>query len=133
VAFAQTPPQTATEKAIRETDAANAKVAAAKSVEGVLAYYDDEAVLADASGGTFRARDPQAFRAVWEKMFAQPGFALTWTVQRVVIVKPGQLAHTSGTWTNGLATGTFLAGWRKQPDGKWKVLTTTTWTNPSGR
>jgi ketosteroid isomerase-like protein len=131
LALGQTPAagQSAAEKAVRETDAANAKSAAAKSVEGVLSYYDEEAVLADSNGATFRGQEPEAFRAVWEKMFAQSG-ALTWTIQRLVVLKSGTTAYSSGTWTNGIAKGTFVAVWRKHPDGKWKVLTTTTWTAP---
>jgi len=133
LAFAQSPAETATVKAIRETDAVLAKAAAAKNVDEVMAFFDAEAAIPGPEGTVYGATDPKAIRAVWEKLFAIPGFNLRWTAEQVVVLKPGTLAFSSGSWDNGLGKGTFFAVWRKQADGKWKVLVDAPWDAPTGK
>jgi len=119
------------EAAIREADGAWAKAIAEKSVEQTVTFYDPEAVTAGSA--MFRAQGIPAFRASWEKMFAQPGFALTWTVARVVVTESGTMAYSTGTWKSGTDQGPYLAVWRKQPDGRWKVLIDAAWMIPPSR
>jgi ketosteroid isomerase-like protein len=133
--FAQTPAagQSAAERAIRETDAALAKAVAAKNVDECMAFMDAEAALPGAEGTVYGAKDPKAVRPVWEKLFAIPGFNLKWTAEQVVVLKSGTLAFSSGSYDNGLGKGKFFAVWRKQADGKWKVLVDAAWDTPAKR
>jgi len=110
--LAQTPTsaQTAAEKAIRETDAALAKAAAAKNVDQCMALFDPEAAIPNAEGTVYGVKDPKAFREVWEKLFAIPGFNLTWTAEEVIVLKSGGLAFSSGSFDNGFRQGEVLRG-----------------------
>ena len=119
------------EAAIREADSAWAKAIAEKSVEQTLTFYDPEAITAGSA--MFRAQGIPAFRASWEKMFAQPGFALTWTVARVVVTESGTMAYSTGTFKIGADQGPYLAVWRKQPNGQWKVLIDAAWYSRSSK
>ncbi len=118
------------EAAVREADAAWARAVAAKSLDQTVACYDPEAVTAGSA--MFPAQGLAAFRTQWQQQFAQPTFALTWTVQRVVVLESGTIAYSSGTWKMGTnLQGPYLAVWRKQPDGKWKVLVDAAWVVPA--
>ena len=119
------------EASIRAADAAWAEAVGAKSVDRTLAFYDPEAVTAGSA--MFPAQGLEPLRANWEKLFANPGFALTWTAQKVVVVESGTTAYSTGTWKLGDAQGPYIAVWRKQPDGTWKVLVDGAWTMPVGR
>jgi ketosteroid isomerase-like protein len=123
--------QSAAEKAVREADAALAKAVAAKALDECLALFDDEAALPGDEGTVYRAKDPRALRGAWEQSFSTPGFDLKWTAEHVIVLKSGTLAYSSGTWNNGPAKGTFFVVWRKQPDGKWKVLVDAPWMMPA--
>jgi ketosteroid isomerase-like protein len=115
------------EAAVRQADDAWAKAIAAKSVGQTVALYDPEAVTAGSA--MFPARGVAAFRANWAKLFAQPDFLLTWKMDTVVVTESGTIAYSSGSWrmAGPNETGPYLAVWRKQPDGQWKVLIDAAW------
>ncbi len=115
--------------AVHEADAAWAKAIAARSVEQTVACYDPEAVTAGSA--MFPAQGLAAFRTQWQQMFTQPGFVLTWKLGRVVVLESGTMAYSSGTWKTRAGQGPYLAVWRKQPDGKWKVLVDAAWIVPA--
>jgi ketosteroid isomerase-like protein len=125
----QTPSASATsaEVAVRQSDEAWAKAIATKSLDQTVAMYDPEAVTAGSA--MFPARGVEAFRTNWASLFAQAGFALTWTAEKVVVTDSGTIAYSSGTWrmTGPTASGPYLAVWRRQPDGQWKVLVDAAW------
>ena len=115
------------ETAIREADAAWARAVADKSIERTLAFYDSEA--ATAGSAMFPARGLPAFRDNWAKLFARPDFALTWKADNVVVSESATVAYSAGTWSmpGPNENGPYLALWRKQPDGQWKVLIDAAW------
>jgi len=119
--------QPASDVAVRLADEAWAKAIASKSVEATVAMYDAEAVTAGSA--MFRASGLAALRANWAKMFAVPDFALSWKIDRAVVMASGTMAYTAGTWqmASPSGTGPYLAVWRKQPDGQWKVLIDAAW------
>lgn len=121
------PAAPASEAAVRQADETWAKAVAAKSVEQTLAMYDPDAVTAGSA--MFPARGVAAFRSSWASVFAQPGFNLTWRMDAVVVLESGSIAYSSGRWssTGPDVTGPYLAVWRKQPDGQWKVLIDAAW------
>jgi ketosteroid isomerase-like protein len=127
------PPATAapdgatTEAAIRDADAAWAEAIASKSIDQTLAFYDPEAVTAGSA--MFPARGLPALREHWTKLFARPDFALTWKADRVVVTESATVAYSAGTWSmpGSNENGPYLAVWRKQTDGQWKVLVDAAW------
>ena len=117
----------AAEAAIQQADEAWSEAIASKSVEATCAFYDAEALTAGSAMPP--ARGIAAVRAMWAKIFVQPGFSLAWKAERIFITESGTMAYSSGSWRmpgpNG--TGPYLAVWRKQPDGQWKVLIDAAW------
>jgi ketosteroid isomerase-like protein len=118
------------ESAVRIADQAWEKAVAEKSIERTMEMYDAEAVTAGSA--MFPANGIADFRANWTKFFAQPDFSLSWKTEKVLITKSGTIAYSSGTWaSNAKPMGPYLAVWRKQSDGKWKLLIDAAW-NPPG-
>jgi ketosteroid isomerase-like protein len=120
------PSSSSPDTAIREADEAWAKAIASKSVDQTLTFYDRDAVTAGSA--MFPARGLPDFRANWATLFARPDFALSWKAERVVLIGSGDIAYSIGTWSNGPnQNGPYLAVWRKQSDGRWKVLIDAAW------
>jgi ketosteroid isomerase-like protein len=115
------------EDTIRQADEAWLKAIASKSVEQTVALYDAEALTAGSAMPP--ARGLAGIRAMWTELFAQPDFFLTWKTDKVVITDSGTMASSTGTWRAAKpgTGGPFLAVWRKQRDGQWKVLIDSAW------
>jgi ketosteroid isomerase-like protein len=115
------------EAAVRDADESWAKAIASKSVEQTVSSYDAEALTAGSAMPS--ANGLAAVRAMWTKLFAQPEFSLTWKVNKVAVSESGTIAYSTGIWrmAGPDATGPYLAVWRKQPDGRWKVLIDGAW------
>jgi ketosteroid isomerase-like protein len=89
----------ADEAAIRQADQAWAKAVAAKSIEQVVSFYDEEVVTAGS------AMPPTSglsgIHTMWEGFFAMPNFAFTWKVDEVIVLKCGTIAYSMGKWRGG--------------------------------
>lgn len=113
---------------IKAADAAWAEAAASKSVERMLEFYDDEAVFIGQDGKVISGLAD--LRAAWTAFFAVPGIKLSWQVREVKAAQSRGLACSYGPWETeqgppGQQTkqrGTYVFVWRKQTDGRWKVL-----------
>lgn len=131
----QPSPAPTAKTAIKQADEAWAKAIESKSVDLSVEAYDPEAVTAGSA--MFPARGLAAFRENWATLFSQPGFNLTWKADSIVVTESGTIGYSTGTWSQtaptGTLTGPYLAVWRKQPDGRWKVLIDAAWILPSGK
>jgi len=115
------------EQAIRAADAQWSQAASAKDLERTLSFYTDDAILPWPNAPTAAGRD--AIRAVWAEEFKDPAYALSWRTEEVVVAHSGDLGYSRGsydaTYTPGdhavREHGKYLAVWRKQPDGAWRV------------
>jgi uncharacterized protein (TIGR02246 family) len=113
---------------VKAADAAWAEAAESKSVERMLEFYDDEAVFIAQDGRVISGRE--GLRAAWTAFFGAPGIKLTWQAQVVRGSQSQDLAFSYGSWEieqgpSGQKTkqnGTYVFVWRRQADGKWKVL-----------
>jgi ketosteroid isomerase-like protein len=126
-ALSSSPAKDTGEAAVRSADSLWATAIASKSLEQTVTFYDPEAVTAGSA--MFPARGPEAFRKQWKSLFAQPDFSLSWDLKKVVVTESGTIAYTSGSWRGTKADefGPYLAVWRKQPTGEWKVLIDAAW------
>jgi len=126
-----TPPDTraADERAIREIEAEAAKAAAARDVERYVSFYADDAALFFPNAPLVTGRD--GIRKATEALFATPGFSLSFQTTKVEVSRSGDLAYSYGTNrvtmndSKGkpvIDKGKYVAVYRKQPDGAWKVL-----------
>ncbi len=129
-ACTQTPPDTraADESTIRDLDAQWSKTAAAKDLDGTISYYSDDATVLPPNAPL--ATGTQAIRAVWAPMVT-PDTSLSWQASKVEVARSGDLAYIVGTYQLSAKDaqgnpvpdhGKFVEVWKKQADGKWKVV-----------
>jgi ketosteroid isomerase-like protein len=118
------------EAALRIADETWQKAIASKSIVDAVAVYDPEALTAGSAMPP--ARGLVGIRAMWTKLFARSGFSLRWHTEKVVLTDSGTIAIATGLWRGDSLNsgGPFLAVWRKQPDGEWKVLVDSAWHSP---
>jgi ketosteroid isomerase-like protein len=72
----------------------------------------------------------EQLRTLWTTFFTSPGYHLSWKADRVEVAGSGDLAYSFGQWeqtttVNGqprTSHGIYVAVWRKQADGRWKVI-----------
>ena len=113
---------------VKAADAAWAEAAASKDVERILDFYDEDGVFIAQDGTVISGRE--GLRKAWTAFFGTPGIKLTWQARVVRGSQSQDLALSYGSWETeqgplGQKTkrsGTYVFVWRRQPDGKWKVL-----------
>ncbi len=96
-------------------------VAAKATVDAFLTYLADDARLFRT--GAFPAVGREAARTM---LAAKPGL-LTWQPTKAEVSRSGDLGYSYGSYefkaSEGKAeSGNYLRIWKKQPDGKWKVV-----------
>jgi uncharacterized protein (TIGR02246 family) len=118
----------ADEAAIRAASREWSDAEAAKDLEKCLSFYAED-------GERFATGSPlivgrTALRAEWAKYLAAPG-SFHWTTSKVEVAASGDLAYETGVFViNSLdknqqptaVHGKYVLVWKKQADGKWKVL-----------
>jgi ketosteroid isomerase-like protein len=104
--------------------AAERAFAADASARGVR----DAFLAAYSEDGIAFAPGPRSAQRVWEKRSANKN-KLEWTPEVAEVASSGDLGYTSGPWRftaegedKPSAFGHFFTVWRKDEDGKWKVL-----------
>ncbi len=125
-----TPPDTraADEKAIRDQDAQWAKAAADKDLDATIGYYSDDASLLPPNAPI--ATGNHAIRAVWAPLLA-PDASVSWKPTTVDVARSGDLGYVIGVYQLSMKNpqgkamtdnGKLVEVWKKQADGKWKVV-----------
>ena len=112
---------------VQAVDKAWADAAASKDVDRMLSFYTDDAVFIAPNGSLIKGKDD--LQKLWSRFFKLPSYSLTWTATKVEASKDGTVAYSYGTWEESRVrddkkttqTGTYLAVWKKQTDGSWKV------------
>src|SRR5271169_3366883 len=119
----------ADEAAIRDADAQWSKTAGAGDLEGTVAYYTDDASLLAPNAPI--ASGKQAIHAAWAGLLG-PGTSISWQATKVEVARSSDLASIMGTYQLTMKDpqgnpvtdkGKFVEVWKKQADGKWKVVT----------
>lgn len=130
VACNQQPPDTraADEKAVRELDQQWSRTAGTNNVEETIAYYSDDAALLPPNAPMAVGKD--AIRKVWGELLG-PNTNVSWEISKLEVAKAGDLAYLYGTYKLSMKDGQgnpisdkgkMIEVWKKQPDGKWKVV-----------
>src|SRR5260370_3730035 len=77
------------------------------------------------------ASGKDAIRAVWQEYFATPGFVVTCHPVKIQASRSGVIGYTQGPYDLAFAAakgnaikdrGKYLAVWKKQTDGAWRVV-----------
>jgi len=115
--------------ALRDLDAQWSKTAGTNDVDASVAYYSDDASLLPPNAPIVTGK--QAIRAAWAAMLA-PGVSLSWQSDKVEAARSSDLAYMTGTYTMSTKQslskapvteqGKYVEVWKKQADGKWKVV-----------
>jgi ketosteroid isomerase-like protein len=115
--------------AIMKADSAWDKASEAKSAEGWLSFYTDDAIMMPP--GEQVCKDKASREASIKNMFAIPGVSLRFQNTKVEVSRMGDLGYAAGVyqWTSKDAkgkdiheTGKYCETWKKQSDGSWKCI-----------
>jgi ketosteroid isomerase-like protein len=115
--------------AIMKADSAWDRASEAKSVEGWLSYYSNEAIMMPP--GHQVCKDKASREAAIKDMFSSPGVSLRFQNTKVEVSRLGDLGYAVGVyqWTSKDAkgkdyneTGKYCETWKKQTDGNWKCI-----------
>jgi ketosteroid isomerase-like protein len=115
--------------AIMKADSAWDRASEAKSAEGWLSFYTDDAIMMPP--GENVCKDKASREASIKNMFAIPGVSLRFQDTKVEVSRMGDLGYASGVyqWTSKDAkgkdyreTGKYCETWKKQSDGNWKCI-----------
>jgi ketosteroid isomerase-like protein len=127
----KTPPDTlgAQETAIRQADLAWSKAMTDKQLDATVSYYAEEASIFPPNAPT--ATGKNAIRNVWALFFAMPGFLVTCHPVKIEASRSGDIGYTQGPYDLAFSDargntvkdrGKYLAVWKKQSDGAWRVV-----------
>lgn len=114
----------AIEQTLRKLDAEAAAAAAAGNVDNVVSHYAPGAIVMAPNAPAMTTAD--AIKAGWTEAVA--GLSLSWKPNKVEVASAGDLAYVTGTYEDkpkdkGSADrGKYLAVWKKQSDGSWKMV-----------
>jgi len=116
-------------QAVRAADLAWAQAFSRRDVVAYLAFVDSTASIQQPNAPTVTGT--AAIRALVESFYRLPNLKGTWQPTRVEGSRSGDLAYSSGTYQlsftdpSGKAVterGKYVAIWRKQADGSWKMV-----------
>jgi uncharacterized protein (TIGR02246 family) len=124
------PPDTraADEAAIRAAVIEWSKAAQAKNVDKAVSFYANDAMQFADKGPLVTGKDN--IRTGWEQMLARPGPGLTFATTGVEVARSGDMAYEYGIYDFATTDkkgeivdekGKYVAMWKKQADGSWKV------------
>lgn len=114
-------------RAIRIADLELAKAVADRSLQSFVALVDDDAVFF----GKEVSRGRDAVSKAWLPYFTDRSLFLKWHPTQVEVSSSADLGYSIGEYQRigkdrsgnpETATGSYVSIWRKQPDGKWKVV-----------
>ena len=127
-----------TAEAVRAADRALAKVACIdKNLDAFVASWEPSGSMMMANAPV--ATGTQAVRAAFAPFFALPGFHCEWEPTRVEVARSGDLAYSTGAYTNGYTdpqgravvhSGSYVTVWRKDAGGQWRVAFDATASGP---
>ena len=115
--------------AIMKADSAWDKISEAKSPEGWLNFYADDAIMMPPNEKV--CKDKASRETSIKNMFAIPGMSLRFQTTKAEVSKAGDLGYAVGVyqWQSKDAkgkdyheTGKYTEVWKKQPNGSWKCI-----------
>ena len=120
VAQVQAPDRQALAQQVFQAESSFAKTLAVRDSHAFATYVASEAVFVGRS--TLRGRT--AVAAGWQPFFEGPTAPFSWSPAHVEVLDSGTLALSSGPVRDptGREIGTFNSIWRRDPDGRWRVI-----------
>ena len=117
-AFAQSNAELAVQ--VRETENAFAKTMADRDLKAFASFVAEDAFFSGPQG----LRGKKAVVDAWSKFYEAKTAPFSWRAETVEVLDTGDLAFSSGPVFDpeGKRTATFNSVWRREADGKWKVV-----------
>ena len=105
---------------VRDAENAFAKTMADRDLRAFESFLAEEAVFF----GRDALRGKAAVVDAWKGFFAGEQAPFSWRAETVEVLATGQLALSSGPVFDpkGKRTATFNSIWRREPDGRWRVV-----------
>jgi ketosteroid isomerase-like protein len=106
---------------VRDAERAFAKTMADRDHAAFATFLSDEAIFLSPDG-TLRGR--QAVADGWKKFYEGAHAPFAWAPERVEVLDSGTLAISTGPVFDpqGKRVGTFTSTWRREGDGKWRIV-----------
>lgn len=117
----------AARRAIKLADLELAKAVADRSLQSFTSMVDDDAVFF----GKDVSRGKDAVAKAWLPLFTDRNLFLKWHPNEVYVSSSGDLGYSIGDYERigkdrsgnpEIASGRYVSIWRRQPDGKWKIV-----------
>jgi ketosteroid isomerase-like protein len=117
---AATPGNAELAEQLRQTESAFAKTMADRDHAAFTSFLADETVFM----GRTTLRGRAAVAAAWKRYYDGARAPFSWKPERVEVLDSGRLGMTSGPVydENGQRTGTFNSVWRRERDGRWRIV-----------
>jgi ketosteroid isomerase-like protein len=105
---------------VRQTEIAFARSMADRDHAAFTSFLADETVFF----GREVLRGKAAVAAAWKRYYEGPQAPFSWAPDAVEVLDSGTLALSSGpVWDpDGQRVGTFTSTWRREKDGRWKIV-----------
>jgi ketosteroid isomerase-like protein len=106
---------------VRASENAFAKTMADRDFAAFGTFVADEAIF---FGGKGARRGKAAVLEGWKPLYEGAKAPFSWSSETVEVLASGTLAHSSGPVldVDGKRVGTFNSIWRREKDGKWRVI-----------
>lgn len=106
---------------VAAAETAFAQSMADRDIEAFAGFLAEDAIF---QPGPDTLRGKAEILAAWGKYFEGPQAPFSWRPETVVVLDGGQLAQTKGPVFDpaGKAILEFRSTWRRDPDGRWKVV-----------
>lgn len=116
-------------EAIRKADQQWADAAAAKDLDKSVSFCGPDAAILVPNAPA--AEGEEAIRKWFQSLFNIPGLKLIWHATNAEGAKSGDLGYSTGKYELSFTDpsgkqvsdhGKYVTVWKKQPDGRWKVV-----------
>lgn len=106
---------------VGDTERVFAKTMADRDHAAFTSFLAEEAIFL-AADRALRGRGQVA--ESWKRYFEGPKAPFAWAPERVEVLDSGTLAISTGPVFDpeGKRVGTFTSTWRREPDGKWRIV-----------
>jgi ketosteroid isomerase-like protein len=110
------------QKQVRESERAFAKTMADRDHAAFASFVAEDSVFLSGPNRALRGR--KAVADGWKRLYEGPEAPFSWEPETVEVLDSGALGLSSGPVYDrqGKRAGTFNSIWRREADGKWKVI-----------
>jgi ketosteroid isomerase-like protein len=111
---------------LKSADENWSKASETKNLDQFMSFFADDVYDSGPDGKWIQGK--AAIRDRWSRMLTDPGFKLSWTVDKADVSKDGLFGYTRGTFQGSVGgkpmTGSYATVWEKGKDEKWRSTVT---------